>query len=163
MKINILRVILIILLITLFTTIFNFSGQDGEKSGSLSREITETVTKDIKSIQQLEESKKEEVLDKIEHIIRKIAHFSLYTLVGILTMSLMSTYNLRQVKRVGVSLGIGVLYAISDELHQFFIPGRTPLMGDVFIDSFGVLIGIGIILILSKIVRKINNKIDKFT
>ena len=64
-KINILRAILIILLIAVFTTIFNFSGQDGEKSGSISREVTETVTKDIKSIQQLEKSKNEENSDNI--------------------------------------------------------------------------------------------------
>ena len=99
-KINLLRAILIILLIALFSTIFNFSGQDGEKSGSLSREITESVTKDIKKIQQLETNKKEEVLDAVEHFIRKLAHFSLYTLVGILAMSLMSTYHLKKIKKI---------------------------------------------------------------
>ena len=40
-KINILRAILIILLLIMFGTIFNFSNQNGDKSGSLSREVTE--------------------------------------------------------------------------------------------------------------------------
>ena len=160
-KINILRAILIILLIMVFIAIFNFSSQDGEKSGTLSREVTNRVTKDIKSIQELEENKKEEVLSKIEHIIRKIAHFSIYTLVGILMMSLMSTYNLKQIKRVGISFGVGVLYAISDEFHQSFTPDRTPLATDVCIDSCGVLVGIGIIIILLKLIKKIKN--DKLT
>ena len=141
-KINIVRAILIILLLSLFGTIFNFSNQDGEKSGSLSREITVTITKDIKSIQKLEKSKKEQVLDLIEHIIRKIAHFSLYTLVGLLIMLLMITYNIKQTKRIGVSLIVGALYAISDEIHQSFVPDRTPMIGDVFIDSSGVIFGI---------------------
>ena len=160
-KINILRAILIILLIMVFIAIFNFSSQDGEKSGTLSREVTNRVTKDIKSIQELEENKKEEVLSKIEHIIRKIAHFSIYTLVGILMMSLMSTYNLKQIKRIGISFGVGVLYAISDEFHQSFTPDRTPLATDVCIDSCGVIVGIIIVIILLKLVQKIKN--DKLT
>lgn len=154
-KINLLRAILIILLIALFSTIFNFSGQDGEKSGSLSREITVNVTKDIKAIQQLEEHRKEEVLGTIEHMIRKLAHFSLYALVGFLAMSLMSTYCLKRTKRILISLGIGILYAISDEFHQSFIPDRTPLVGDVLIDACGVVAGIVLVLILLKIVEKI--------
>ena len=91
MKINILRAILIFLLIILFIRIFNFSSQDGETSGNLSREVTETITKNIKAIQRLDKSKKEIVLDKIEHIVRKTAHFTLYTMVGILMMSLMTS------------------------------------------------------------------------
>lgn len=156
MKINILRIVLIVMLLTLFANIFNFSNQNGEESSSLSREITENVTKNIESIQKLEPNKKEEVLGKIEHIIRKIAHFSLYTFVGILSMSLMSTYKIKQLKRIGLSLGIGILYAISDEFHQSFVPGRTALFGDIFIDTFGVIFGILIIMLTIKI---LNNKI----
>lgn len=157
-KINILRAILIILLIVTFYVIFGFSSQDGEKSSSLSKEITVEVTKNIQSIQKLEKSKKEEVLSEIEHIIRKLAHFSLYTLVGILLMSLMSTYKLTNIKRIGISMGLGVLYAISDEIHQYFIPERTALIGDIFIDSSGVVVGICIIIAGMKIYNAIINK-----
>ena len=141
-KINILRVILIILLLMMFGTIFNFSNQNGEKSGSLSREVTEKVTKNINSIQQLEKSEKEKVLRKIEHCIRKLAHFSLYFIVGILTMSLMCTFDLKNVKRVFISLGIGAIYASTDEFHQLFIPDRTASIVDILIDSSGVFVGI---------------------
>lgn len=108
-KINILRVILYILLALIFATIFNFSNQNGEKSGSLSREITVNVTEKIKSIQKLEKSEKERVLNKIEHYIRKMAHFSLYCVVGFLTMSLMCTYDLKKSKQIIASLGIGMV------------------------------------------------------
>ena len=159
--INIIRAILIILLIVQFATIFNFSNQDGEESGNLSREVTITVTKNVKSIQKLEKTKKEKVLDKIEHFIRKTAHFSLYTLVGILTMGLMSTYKIKQIKRIGISLGIGALYAISDEIHQSFIPDRTPLIGDIFIDSSGVCFGIIIVIVSFKVVDYVRSIIKK--
>ena len=147
-KINVLRAVLIILLLIMFGSIFRFSNQDGEKSGSLSREITENVTKNVKTIQRMEKSKKEKTLDKIEHFIRKLAHFSLYTVVGILMMSLMSTYNLIQIKRLGISLGVGVIYAMSDEFHQMFIPDRSSSIIDVFIDSCGVFVGIVIVVLV---------------
>ncbi len=38
----------------------------------------------------------------------------------------------------------GILLAISDELHQAFIPGRTPRVSDVFIDSFSLALGCGL-------------------
>lgn len=157
-KINLLRAILIILLVIMFGTIFNFSDQDGEKSGSLSREVTENVTKNVKSIQKLEKSQKEKVLDKIEHFIRKLAHFSLYMVVGILTMSLVSTYDLKQIKRIGISLSVGVLYAATDELHQAFIPARTAAVGDVCIDSCGAVVGILFVMIVLKIAQKIKSR-----
>ena len=143
MKINILRAILIILLILQMWIIFGFSNQNGEESGSISRRITEAVTKNISSIQE----EKEKVLRKIEHIIRKLAHFSLYTIIGILLMSLMSTYKIKQRKRILISGSIGLLYAISDEIHQSFIPGRGPQIGDVGIDFCGVMVGMCIVLV----------------
>lgn len=157
MKIKILRAILIILLLGIFYIIFGFSGQEGEKSGSISRQITEAVTKNIKQIQTLEETQKEITLKKIEHIIRKLAHFSLYTVVGILMMSLMSTYNIEQIKRYGISLGVGMIYAISDEIHQSFIPDRTPAVGDVFIDTCGVIFGIILVRIVMLIILNVKN------
>ena len=35
-----------------------------------------------------------------------------------------------------------VLYAMSDEIHQAFVPGRSPLVMDVVIDSLGGIVGI---------------------
>ena len=159
MKINILRAILIVLLITQMWIIFGFSGQNGDESGSISRKITEEVTKNISSIQNLEKEEKEKVLRKIEHIIRKFAHFSLYTIIGFLLMSLMSTYKIKQKNRIAISTVIGLLYAISDETHQAFIPGRGPLVSDVVIDFSGVMVGMLIAIFWIKVL--INNK--KFT
>ena len=151
MKINILRGFLIALLIIQMWIIFGFSGQDGETSGTISRRITETITKNIKSIQNLEEAEKEKVLKKIEHFIRKLAHFSLYTVVGFLLMSLLSTYKFKQKNKIYMSFGIGLMYAISDEIHQSFIPERTPMISDVCIDTCGVITGIIILLVIQYI------------
>lgn len=151
MKKNILRVVVFILLIGTFYIIFGFSGQNGDQSGALSRQITEYIAKNIKTIQNMNNDQKEKVLKKMEYYVRKLAHFSLYAIVGILIMTLLFTYKLRQRTRIISCLTIGTIYAISDEIHQSFIPGRTPMVGDVMIDMCGVLAGIVIVSFIWKI------------
>ena len=138
MKKNLFRILLILLLLGTFYLIFSFSSQDSEESGGKSREITEAVTKNIKFIQKSNKIEKEKVLDRIESLIRKIAHFSIYSLVGILLMALFSTYNISENRRIAFSLLIGVIYASTDEFHQRFIPGRSGELTDIYIDSLGV-------------------------
>lgn len=77
MKINIIRVILITLLIGTFGIIFGFSSQNSTQSAGISRKITNAIITNIKSIEEKDDASKEEILSKIEHIIRKIAHFSI--------------------------------------------------------------------------------------
>lgn len=151
MKINIIRIVLFILILTTFITIFRFSSQDGQTSSSLSKEVTENVTKRINKIQNLEETERKNVLSRIEKIIRKIAHFSLYTIVGILLMSLACTYEFTEFKRGGISFLIGLMYACLDELYQFFISERSAQITDVMIDSMGVLFGILLVMLIYKI------------
>lgn len=156
MKINILRGILILLLLGTFIMIFNFSSEDSDKSGSTSQKITNEITKNIKTIQKLNKAEKTKTLDRIESIIRKIAHFSLYTLVGLLLMAICSTYNINEKLKVIISLSIGIIYAISDEIHQMFIAGRSGEITDVIIDTLGVALGIIIIMLILKIVNNRN-------
>lgn len=160
-QIIIIRIVLIILLIITFFYIFNFSSQDSEKSGNLSRTITVSVTKNIKKIQELDYNKKNDVLNTIEKVIRKLAHFSEYTFLGILLMSLMSTYNLKQRNKFVLSIGIGFLYACSDEFHQLFVPGRTAKFTDVLIDASGVILGSIIIFLVILIIKKVIEKNKK--
>lgn len=34
---------------------------------------------------------------------------------------------------------LGILYGISDELHQFFVPGRAMSIADIYLDTLGIL------------------------
>lgn len=154
MKINILRCVLVLFLFCTFGMIFNFSNQDSEKSGSTSQKVTEAITKDIKSIQKLNKNEKAKVIDKIEDVIRKIAHFSLYALVGFLLMALFSTYNINEKNKIISTIIIGAIYAISDEFHQSFISGRSGQVSDVFLDTLGVTVGGLFILLIIKTVKK---------
>ena len=48
----------------------------------------------------------------------------------------------------------GTAYAVTDELHQLFVPGRAGMISDVLIDSLGVLFGCFLIYALFRIFRK---------
>ena len=52
---------------------------------------------------------------------------------------------------------IGIIYAITDEIHQLFIVGRSGSIIDVLIDSIGIFTGISIFLFINKIVIYIRN------
>lgn len=164
MKLNIIRMILIIFLIGIFTTIFGFSNQNSEVSGGISKKVTEYIVKFFPSIEKNSEIKKQEIMNKLEKIIRKIAHFSIYTLVGLLLMGLMKTYKIKEIDQVGLSMIIGIIYASTDEIHQAFIPGRSAQLTDVMLDSIGVLTGVFIVMLVLEIIRRIKknryNNID---
>lgn len=81
MRINILRAILIVLLLGTFSIIFGFSSQNSKESSSISRTVTIFLTNNIKSIQEKNDIEKGQILHRIESIVRKIAHFSIYTVV----------------------------------------------------------------------------------
>ena len=69
-------------------------------------------------------------------IVRKLAHFSIYTVVGLSMMGFMCTFNIRNIIKFIISLVIGITYAVSDEVHQYFIPGRNASVIDVCIKLF---------------------------
>lgn len=50
----------------------------------------------------------------------------------------------------GLALGITLLYAASDELHQVFIPSRTGQISDVVVDVIGGAIGLTLLWLAGK-------------
>ena len=154
MKKNILRTILMLLLLSTFFIIFGFSSQNGEKSGNISKKITEEIITRIPQIQEKEQNEREAISLRIEKVIRKIAHFSIYTAVGLLLMALISTFEMKEKNRIIISLIIGIIYASSDEIHQSFVPERSPMITDVMIDTMGVMLGILLIMLGKAIIKK---------
>ena len=67
-------------------------------------------------------------------VLRKLAHTVEYAILGLLLV--------RALRRELPALVLGVAYAVSDELHQHFVPGRRGAPLDVLIDAVGVALGI---------------------
>ena len=147
MEKNILRVILIILLGITFYTIFQFSSEDADKSSATSGNVIRTIINILPNTKDLNEQEKIQIISRTQTITRKLAHFSIYTFVGISTMSLASTYQLKSWKQILISISVGFIYASLDEYHQSFVPGRSGELRDVLIDTTGVIIGTLLIFI----------------
>ena len=67
-------------------------------------------------------------------VLRKAAHVSEYAVLGALL--------LRALRSEGLALVAGVIYAVSDEIHQHFVGGRHASPLDALIDTVGVALGI---------------------
>lgn len=72
--------------------------------------------------------------------LRKGAHiFEFAVLTALLLRALSSTFTSWATKKLMTLSGVvAVLYAMSDEFHQSFVPGRGPSVIDVCIDGIGV-------------------------
>lgn len=159
MTLKIQRITFAILTIATFVIIFIFSSQNGDESSSASRNFTRKVIEILQIDKHLNEIEKENLIENSQFIMRKLAHFTIYTIAGINMIGFINTYNIKKKNKIIGVLLVGVLYAISDEFHQMFSGGRTPTIRDVAIDSCGVLFGIWIFLQLDKILKKESDKI----
>lgn len=67
-------------------------------------------------------------------VLRKVAHVSIYAVLGALL--------LRATAHDLVAVVAGIAYAVSDEVHQHFIPGRSGAILDVGFDALGLVAGV---------------------
>ena len=155
MNIKIKRIIFSILVIINCIVIFNFSAQDSEKSNESSGIVVNRVVNTISTVNK--KVKKENIKDTVTFIVRKCAHFSIYTLLGILLMNLANTFDISTKRKILICVLFGILYASSDEFHQSFVGGRSPEVRDVCIDTCGVLFGNILVIIFGKIISVIKN------
>ncbi len=149
------RVVFAVLTIACMVTIFLFSGDNASassnKSGKITKAAVETLVKDY---DEMSPEKQQSVLDKAEHIVRKLAHFSIYTLLGFLASFTVGRRRLFSRKSLGVIV-FCFLYACSDEIHQLFVPGRSGMFTDVLIDTGGAVTGMLVSMLLMFIIGKI--------
>lgn len=154
MNIKIQRIIFAILTLATFVTIFIFSNQNGNLSGSTSRGFTKKIIEILRIDRNLSESEKEELIENSQFVIRKLAHFTIYTLAGINIFGFFNTFDMKMKNKIICALFTGAVYAVSDEFHQMFSGERTASIRDVCIDSCGVVFGIFIFLIINKVIKR---------
>lgn len=154
------RTILGILILINCATIFMFSNQIADDSTVTSSRVVNFISEIIPAIKNMQEPDKTILKEQIlTPIVRKGAHFSIYTILGMLTISFAQTFkNKKQYQLIIYSLLFCIFYASTDEFHQYFIPGRSAEIRDVLIDSLGALTGILLIVLIRKIIKKIRKE-----
>ena len=136
------RNIFIIFTVVTMVLIFCFSMENSYESSNRSGSVTEFIVKTfINNYEDMSASDRKHLLGQTEHIIRKLAHYSVYTLLGFLAS--LSVGSRKLISRGSLAvLVFGFVYACSDEFHQYFVKGRSCQFTDVMIDTSGVITGI---------------------
>lgn len=149
------KTICIMLVIIWMSTMFLFSNQQGTGSSSTSKKVSQIIVNIIDINKQYSDTEKEEIIEVIEPIIRKLAHYTFYAIGGILIANCVYQFCSEEKCVIVVSAIIGIVYATSDEIHQLMIPGRSGSIKDVIIDSIGILTGIAFLLLVREIVKEL--------
>lgn len=134
--------------------IFCFSAQDGGESGALSGGIVAwLVERVVPGFADMAAEQQETIRSTVGFILRKTAHFSEYALLGFFLLLHVLQIGKRTVVKAPYLWAwlVGTLYAVSDEIHQMFVPGRGPAVRDVCIDSAGVAAGVAILCLILQI------------
>lgn len=92
--------------------------------------------------------------DHFNHVVRKNAHFFIYLLLGIIVSAALIRLGVPGYRNLELALLICVLFAITDEVHQLYVPGRGAQASDVLIDSAGACLGIGIYALYRRYLRR---------
>lgn len=135
--------------------IFMFSAQNAEASSDTSDGfISGALRFVIPGYGELSDGEISETASSLSHAVRKAAHFSVYCILGILSSCAVGRYSTGRAVRASITLGICIAYAISDEVHQYFVPGRACQLTDVLIDTAGATLGITLTLAASALLRR---------
>jgi VanZ family protein len=137
------KIILTILTVVWMLVIFLFSNQKASNSTQISNSFIDNTVIKIYRIFDSDAS-----LEDIKLIreyfflpVRKLAHFAVYCILGILMIFTLKEYGIRN-DLIYYSILICFLYAVSDEVHQLFVVGRSGEIKDVILDTLGSILGI---------------------
>lgn len=113
--------------------IFALSNQPADESAQLSRDTMNLFWKIFGPI--------------IGHYaFRKAAHALEYC--GLALLMFNASHRTFGYARPVVSFALTVAYAVTDEIHQFFVPGRACRVFDLFVDSCGAAVGIAACVVI---------------
>ena len=155
MKNQILRYLMLVLALLIAAAIFLFSAENGEESGHLSDKIAEKILQIFGGVDADASGEGHgDAVVSVGSVFRKIAHFIEYFALGAAFCGFFATFSISKLRCGILSAGISILYAVSDEAHQYFVPGRNASVWDVLLDSAGVLCGVLAVLGVVAWIRK---------
>ena len=80
-------------------------------------------------------------LAAVHALLRKLGHFTEYAILGLLIARALRDERGWQLHHALMAVALAASYAVTDEVHQHFVPGRTAALGDVAIDALGAVSG----------------------
>ncbi len=100
-----------------------------------------------------------DAVEAVMVVVRKGGHLTEYAVLAMLCWRAVrrspgGDARDREWRGAGIALAMAVLYAVSDEVHQAFVPSRTATPWDVTIDACGAAAGLAIAWGVGRIVRR---------
>ena len=135
--------------------IFLMSAQTAGQSGGTSEAIVRWLLRRLYwGFDGFSPQRQEALLGIWHTIIRKGAHFAQYAVLAMLTANALRQYTLPKRLYWLLPVGISAVYAISDEIHQYFVPGRACRILDMGIDTCGAIFGVCVFAAAVALLRK---------
>lgn len=137
------------ILILWMIIIFMFSNQNAITSKNVSDKVTSKTLTTVSEVagKDLSNERKQEIIENSRFIVRKMAHFVLYFILGILIYTTLASYNIPKNKII-YSIIFCFICSVLDEFHQLFALGRSSRLFDVFIDTSGSIVSSMLIFML---------------
>ncbi len=150
-----LNYIRLIFVIVIMGYIFILSAQSGKVSKALSYKFMIQIKDYIQSTSWITPGLREFFLNSPGMLTRKLAHLTIYFVLGIgVYLVLPIKWSVK--KRIFIGISICTLYAMTDEIHQMFVPNRTCNILDIVIDTIGGYIGISVGVIFNKLYIRVS-------
>lgn len=154
------KIIKIIIILLWFGVIFYFSQQNSKESLDISNSFLVKFVEMAKG-HKLTNNEKLGLTKKFTLYIRKFAHFFLYAILAIFVFLLLREFITIDYQLILFTILICFIYAITDELHQYFIPGRTSRAFDVLVDTSGATISTMFTYSIHKLIESIKIQVLK--
>lgn len=144
------KAVSVALLLAWMFTISGFSSQTAETSSSLSMSVSSWVAEGYSNLfaPQLTDEQVQEIAERIETPIRKIAHFCEYGVMSMLVWFVLFCFECRRFRK-SLAVLFCFVYAMTDELHQLFVDGRAGRFTDVCIDTAGAFAAMAVVFLIS--------------
>ncbi|MDO4742640.1 MAG: VanZ family protein [bacterium] len=139
--------------------IFHLSHEPAEKSNETSANVISTTLKTISPrYNRMTADEQESLVNTLQSSVRTFSHFSLFCMLGFTLSLALSLHALKTPLRIFITLSGCLLYAVLDEFHQYFIPGRAQQIVDVLVDFTGSITGMLLVFVLFVIIRSVSAK-----
>ncbi len=157
-KRKVLRVVLLVLLLLQLGLIFKLSDEPARQSESTSGGFIETLLRTWDKDFSARDAETQRLqVERLQKSVRTLAHLSEYTLLGLTAAGVAWTFDQRKKALLLAAAGC-VLWAVSDELHQALVPGRSCQLSDIAVDSAGALLGMAALSLLLQLIFAVMKK-----
>lgn len=81
---------------------------------------------------------------EVDRPLRVLAHLGTYAILGALVLWALTGGLVPSGRDAVTAFAVAVLYGVSDEIHQAFVPERSGQLTDVAIDAVGAALGVAV-------------------